>query len=31
MSSLWAGQEGSLLLWLFILSIYGSVFLVVYR
>jgi cytochrome c-type biogenesis protein CcmF len=31
MSSLWAGQEGSLLLWLLILSAYGSVFLIVYR
>ena len=31
MSSLWAGQEGSLLLWLLILSAYGSVFLIAYR
>ena len=31
MSSLWAGQEGSLLLWLLILSVYGSVFLIAYR
>lgn len=30
-SSLWAGQEGSLLLWLLILSAYGSAFLWVYR
>src|SRR5262245_37407895 len=30
-SSLWAGQEGSLLLWLLILSCYGAVFLWVYR
>ncbi len=31
MSSLWAGQEGSLLLWLLILSAYGTVFLIAYR
>jgi cytochrome c-type biogenesis protein CcmF len=31
LSSLWAGQEGSLLLWLLILSVYGSVFLWSYR
>ena len=30
-SSLWAGQEGSLLLWLLILSAYGSAFLFAYR
>jgi len=30
-TSLWAGQEGSLLLWLLILSAYGSAFLFVYR
>ena len=30
-SSLWAGQEGSLLLWLLILSAYGAAFLWVYR
>ena len=30
-TSLWAGQEGSLLLWLLILSAYGSVFLFAYR
>ena len=30
-ASLWAGQEGSLLLWLLILSAYGSAFLWVYR
>ena len=30
-SSLWAGQEGSLLLWLFILSAYGAAFLWSYR
>jgi cytochrome c-type biogenesis protein CcmF len=30
-SSLWAGQEGSLLLWLFILSAYGAAFLWAYR
>ena len=30
-SSLWAGQEGSLLLWLLILSVYGAVFLWCYR
>jgi cytochrome c-type biogenesis protein CcmF len=30
-SSLWAGQEGSLLLWLLILSAYCSVFLFAYR
>ncbi len=30
-SSLWAGQEGSLLLWLLILSAYGSAFLLAYR
>ncbi len=30
-SSLWAGQEGSLLLWLLILSAYGAVFLWAYR
>jgi cytochrome c-type biogenesis protein CcmF len=30
-SSLWAGQEGSLLLWLLILSAYGAAFLFVYR
>ena len=30
-SSLWAGQEGSLLLWLFVLSAYGAAFLWVYR
>ena len=29
--SLWAGQEGSLLLWLLILSAYGSAFLFAYR
>ncbi|MGE5175399.1 MAG: heme lyase CcmF/NrfE family subunit, partial [Hyphomicrobiales bacterium] len=31
MTSLWAGQEGSLLLWLMILSIYGAAFLWAYR
>ena len=31
MSSLWAGQEGSLLLWLLILSAYGAAFLWCYR
>ncbi|HZE20044.1 MAG TPA: heme lyase CcmF/NrfE family subunit [Candidatus Angelobacter sp.] len=30
-TSLWAGQEGSLLLWLLILSAYGSAFLFAYR
>jgi len=30
-SSLWAGQEGSLLLWLMILSLYGAAFLWAYR
>jgi cytochrome c-type biogenesis protein CcmF len=30
-SSLWAGQEGSLLLWLFVLSAYGAAFLWSYR
>ena len=30
-SSLWAGQEGSLLLWLLILSGYGAAFLYAYR
>jgi cytochrome c-type biogenesis protein CcmF len=30
-SSLWAGQEGSLLLWLLILSAYGAAFLWCYR
>jgi cytochrome c-type biogenesis protein CcmF len=30
-SSLWAGQEGSLLLWLVILSMYGAAFLWAYR
>ena len=30
-SSLWAGQEGSLLLWLFVLSAYGAAFLWAYR
>jgi len=30
-SSLWAGQEGSLLLWLLILSAYGAAFLFAYR
>jgi len=30
-SSLWAGQEGSLLLWLLILSAYGAAFLFTYR
>jgi cytochrome c-type biogenesis protein CcmF len=30
-SSLWAGQEGSLLLWLLILSAYGAAFLWAYR
>jgi cytochrome c-type biogenesis protein CcmF len=30
-SSLWAGQEGSLLLWLLILSLYGAAFLWAYR
>jgi len=30
-SSLWAGQEGSLLLWLLILSTYAAVFLYAYR
>ncbi len=29
--ALWAGQEGSLLLWLLILSAYGSAFLLAYR
>jgi cytochrome c biogenesis factor len=31
MGSLWAGQEGSLLLWLLILSAYGAAFLWCYR
>ncbi len=31
LSALWAGQEGSLLLWLLILSIYGASFLWCYR
>ena len=31
MTSLWAGQEGSLLLWLMILSAYGAAFLWAYR
>ena len=30
-TALWAGQEGSLLLWLLILSAYGAVFLFAYR
>src|SRR3989442_356281 len=30
-TSLWAGQEGSLLLWLLILSAYGSAFIFAYR